>query len=168
MGGAGILPRDAYLEAMLAETLSPSCHALRLGRQKRSIAGHRFGRGAEKSGHAHHRGPADVGRPLENGHIGNDAFDAGYGLEQWHQARLGPHRDAMSKLREMRGAAGEQKMVAKTLLAAENQQFALEALPAPGRPWRGRKVLRNTDVEGDAPFVFRPRFAPASVQQFDQ
>ena len=59
-------------------------------------------------------------------------------------------------------------MVAKTLLAAQNQQFVLEALPAPGRPWRGGKALRNSDVEGDAPLVFRPRLAPAAVQQFDQ
>src|SRR5207247_8409166 len=104
---------------------------------------------------------------LPNRDVGNDAFDPGSGPQQGLQARHGPQCDTMSELGEMGSEAGEQNMVAKTLFAAQNQPFVLEVLPSPGRPWRGRKGLRNSGVEGDAPLVFRPRLAPAAVQQFD-
>ena len=59
-------------------------------------------------------------------------------------------------------------MISKTLFSSEHQQFVLQSFAAPSRPCGGRKVLRNADLEGDAPLVPRPCLAPAAVQQFDQ
>src|SRR5207249_12079540 len=49
MRGARVLPGDPDLEAVVAKALSPGRHTVRIRRQKRSVAWHCFGHGAENS-----------------------------------------------------------------------------------------------------------------------
>ena len=168
MGAAGVLPGNPDLEAMGAETFSPGVDPLGLGRQEGRVLGHRVGRRAQDAGHAHHRSPADIARPLERRDVGHDAFHPGYRPQQRLQSRPGPQRDPISQFREMRAEAGEEKVISKALFSSEHQQFVLQSFAAPSRPCGGRKALRNADLERDAPLVPRPCLAPAAVEQFDQ